>query len=161
MLYYKVMNSLEETRKKLGMTQIEAANALNISRRTYQKYENEAALSATYDFLIKELSKYSVLDEEHGYISLKKIKDVVREVAPKYPFIHGVILFGSYARNEAYPDSDIDLLLIDDPVGFKIGSFYIELKNKLIKEIDITSYRQVKDPEFLKRILLEGIKIYG
>lgn len=155
------MNELERTRKKLGMTQVEAAKALNISRRSYQSYENEEKISAKYDELEKALKQYFTLDEEHGYVSLKKIKDVVREVAPKYPFIHGIILFGSYARNEAYPDSDIDLLLIDDPVGFKIGSFYIELKNKLIKEIDITSYRQVKDPEFLKRILLEGIKIYG
>ncbi|MCR5349379.1 MAG: helix-turn-helix domain-containing protein, partial [Acholeplasmatales bacterium] len=33
------MNELKKIRESLNLTQIEAANILNISRRTYQKYE--------------------------------------------------------------------------------------------------------------------------
>ena len=155
------MNELEETRKQLKMTQVEAAKALNISRRSYQAYENKELIAEKYDELVEALKDVLILDEEHGYLSLKKIKDTIKEVAPKYPFIHAVFLFGSYARNEAYSDSDIDLLVVDDPVGFEFGDFYLELKEKLIKEIDIVSYRQVDDPEFLKRLLTEGIKLYS
>ena len=34
------MNNLKAIRKSLGITQIDAAKLLNISRRTYQKYES-------------------------------------------------------------------------------------------------------------------------
>lgn len=45
---------------------------------------------------------------------LKEMTDIiVREVNP-----HKVILFGSYARDEAGPDSDLDFLVIEDgPFG--------------------------------------------
>lgn len=44
------MNELKRIRESLNLTQIEAANMLNVSRRTYQKYEalensNDAKLS--------------------------------------------------------------------------------------------------------------------
>lgn len=40
--------------------------------------------------------------------TVEEIRNIVHEIAPKYG-VERVSLFGSYARGEAKPDSDIDL----------------------------------------------------
>ena len=40
--------------------------------------------------------------------SISEIKDIVSPIAKKYG-VENVYLFGSYARGEATPDSDLDL----------------------------------------------------
>ena len=40
MSYYLVMEKLLEIRKRIGLTQSEAAKKLGVSLRTYQRYEN-------------------------------------------------------------------------------------------------------------------------
>ena len=46
------MNALQQKRKELGITQIQAANACGVSRRTYQNYEEGNNQNATYEELI-------------------------------------------------------------------------------------------------------------
>lgn len=51
-------------------------------------------------------------------------------------------LFGSYARNEAASDSDIDILVeldYSEPVGMKFFSFQPELEALLNMKVDIVS----------------------
>lgn len=155
------MNNLSKTRKESNLTQAQVANILGISRRSYQYYESGEITPRYYDELVNKLKEYILIDESHGIQSLKLIKDTVKEVAKKYEHIHAVYLYGSYSRNQATPSSDIDLLVVDDPVGFKGAGFYLELKDKLKKNIDITSYRQLGDTEFIKHVLIDAIKIYG
>lgn len=52
--YYYIMNELRRKRKELGLTQIEAANACGVSRRTYQTYEEGNLFNDTFDELIKK-----------------------------------------------------------------------------------------------------------
>lgn len=155
------MNSLSRIRKQSNLTQEKVASILGVSRKSYQYYESGEITPDFYDELIEKLKEFLIIDETHGIQSLKIIKDTVKEVANKYPYIHTVYLYGSYSTNKATPTSDIDLLVVDDPIGFKGAGFYLELKEKLKKNIGITSYRQLGDSEFLKRVLMEAIKIYG
>ena len=50
-------------------------------------------------------------------------------------------LFGSYARGEETPESDVDILVVYDdskPVGLmKIANIYVNLKKLLNREIDL------------------------
>ncbi|MBO2524923.1 MAG: nucleotidyltransferase [Bacteroidetes bacterium] len=50
-------------------------------------------------------------------------------------------LFGSYARGEETPESDVDILVVYDdskPVGLmKIANMYVNLKKLLNREVDL------------------------
>ena len=50
-------------------------------------------------------------------------------------------LFGSYARGEETPESDVDILVVYDdskPVGLmKIANIYVNLKKLLNREVDL------------------------
>lgn len=50
-------------------------------------------------------------------------------------------LFGSYARGEETPESDVDILVVYDdskPVGLmKIANMYVNLKKLLHREVDL------------------------
>ena len=50
-------------------------------------------------------------------------------------------LFGSFARGEEKPDSDMDILILPDMSGhfslFTLGGMYMDLKEKLGREIDL------------------------
>ena len=69
-----------------------------------------------------------------------QIDDMVRRMVDRTAPAR-VILYGSYARNEADPDSDVDLLVLFD-----------ELQNR--REIVTTLYESVKDINVPKDILI-------
>ena len=53
-------------------------------------------------------------------------------------------LFGSYARGEERPDSDVDILVAldyDQPIGLRFFGMYEDLKNLLERNVDLVSER--------------------
>lgn len=59
-------------------------------------------------------------------------------------FIDKVYLFGSYARNEATEDSDIDLVVkLRNNVGMKLYSLYDKVENVLNKKTDILTENEI------------------
>ena len=157
------MNELRQKRQKLGLTQIQAANACGVSRRTYQTYEETDNPNATYDELIKKLDEMGILDGSNYISNVKYIKYTCKQLfKKKYPEIKCAYLFGSYARGEATGKSDIDILVVCQPMGMKFYGIAAELEELLHKKVDLHTHRQlVKNENFLERILKEGIKIYG
>ena len=68
------MNELRQKRKELGLTQIEAANACGVSRRTYQTYEEGNLFNNTFDELINKLNELGVLDGTNYVTNIRHIK---------------------------------------------------------------------------------------
>lgn len=161
--YNKSMNQLRQKRKELGITQIQAAHACGVSRRTYQTYEETFNLNATYDDILKKLDEMCILDGSNYICGIKYIKQVCRQVfAEKYPEIKSAYLFGSYARNEATGKSDIDIVVVCPPMGMKFYGIASLLEEQLHKTVDLHSHRQLLNNEILlQEVLNEGIKIYG
>ena len=161
--YNLSMNELREKRKQLGLTQIEAARACGVSRRTYQTYEEQQIMNATFEELRKRLEDEGILDGSNFICSVKYIKRVCSEVlSTMYPEVKAAYLFGSYARGEATGKSDIDILVVCPPMGMKFYGIAAELEEQLHKQIDLHTHRQLaKSEKFLEQILKEGIKIYG
>ena len=161
--YNLSMNELRQKRKELGLTQIQAANACGVSRRTYQTYEESNILNATHELLLKKLDEMGILDGSNYISNVKYIKLVcTRLFKEKYPEVKCAYLFGSYARGEATGKSDIDILVVCPPMGMKFYGIAAELEQQLHKQIDLHTHRQIANNEkLLERILKEGIKIYG
>ena len=92
--------------------------------------------------------------------TIEEIRDIVREVALQYG-VERVVLFGSYARGEARPDSDIDLLIDKGRIRglFQLSGFHLDLEEKLNIRVDILTVESSSD-KFLKRINGEEILIY-
>ena len=153
------MNELRQRRKELGLTQIEAAKACGVSRRTYQTYEENAILNDTYNELIKKIDELGVLDGCNYVLNLKHIKHICKQLfKEKYPEIRSAYLFGSYARGEANGKSDVDILVICPPMGMKFYGIVAELEELLHKTVDLHTHRQlVNNEKFLEEILNDWI----
>lgn len=66
----------------------------------------------------------------------------------KYP-IRSMALFGSAARNELTPTSDIDILVeLKHPIGFQFFNLAKELENYLQKPVDLVSRGGIKPAYF-------------
>ena len=157
------MNQLRQKRKELGITQLQAAYACGVSRRTYQTYEETNNTNSTFNELIKKLDEMGILDGSNYISNVKYIKFVCRQLfKEKYPEIECAYLFGSYARGEATGKSDIDILVVCPPMGMKFYGIAAELEERLHKQIDLCTHRQLeKNERFIEQILKDGIKIYG
>ncbi len=163
------MATLREIRKQLGLTQVEAARGLNVSRRTLQKYEKldedpeNDDDSITMEYLCNKILEMVQVDEIHGFVTLHQIKQAAKGVFEKHPQVQVAYLFGSYARGEQTIKSDVDIfVVIEGHMGMEYFGMSEELKDILNKNIDLVSLNQVVGSEdFLKRLLREGVKIYG
>lgn len=95
-------------------------------------------------------------------ISPTDISTAVSRVLPCYD-VHGAYLFGSFARGEQTPDSDIDLRLIcGDTMTF--GTLYelsLELEKELGRKVDIvTNPPEHMRPAFRKYIEQDEVRLY-
>lgn len=154
---------LKNLRKSKGLTQVQAAQILGISRRTYIKYENEEDRlpEVKYNFLCRTLEEYGRIDEEHGLLTIEQIKEICSRVFVEYN-VEYCYLFGSYAKGKANEKSDVDLLVALPMNGLKFFGLVETLREELKKRVDVLDVSQLKNNEALvQAILKDGIKIYG
>ena len=155
--------NLKELRQSKQLTQVEASRLLEMPLRTYKNYENDQkkVTSIKYLYLMEKLSKYNAIDETHGILTLKQIKEKVAIVFSDYN-IKFCYLFGSYAKGNATPTSDVDLFLSSDITGIKFFGLAERLREELNKKVDLISIEQIENNRpLLEEILSGGIKIYG
>ena len=96
------------------------------------------------------------LDEQSTRV-LDQLRTSRHSLFSRYP-LKSMALFGSYARNEARSDSDVDIIVeFTEPVGFEFIDLMIELEEILGRKVDLVSRRGVR-PEMLR--LIEKDQIY-
>ena len=84
--------------------------------------------------------------------------------AQKYPYIIRVGVFGSYARNEATPTSDLDILVEYDNSSDEfledLGSFMEDMEDMVATEIGYVTMAGLmnSDNEKLKREVLRDVQ---
>lgn len=153
---------LKQARQASKLTQKEAAELLQISLRSYVTYENDPDKEETlkYKYMLEQLEKLSILDEDHGVLELEDIIDISGEIFEKYP-IDYCYLFGSYASGEAGETSDVDLFVSTELTGLKYFGLIEELREKLHKRIDLVTLQQSADNmDLVDEVLREGIRIF-
>ena len=93
-------------------------------------------------------------------LTITDIQRIIKPLAEKYRICE-VYIFGSYARNEATVDSDIDFLIFGGK-NFKLTSVFAfaeELRMIIQKEIDVFEINEVnKDSLFYETIIKERVK---
>ena len=109
-----------------------------------------------------EIYKGYYSDKKYQFIyNIEDIKKIVKPFFDEYNVNH-VLLFGSYARNEASLVSDIDLCIVDPKIrSIKLFSLKGDLQKALSKDIDIFQISSIEiDSPIYKNIFSEGITIY-
>lgn len=122
------------------------------------------AIGCSVDMLLKERLSAPAFN-------LERIKKAVAPVAAKHK-LRSVYVFGSYARNEATEESDVDILI--DREGseihgiFAMNALYNELKAALGKDIDLVTLQSLRQKStlssngaFIENVMNERVKIYG
>ena len=114
-----------------------------------------------YIFMVKKLEEYGYIDEEHGILTIQKIKEICIEIFSNYD-IEYCYLFGSYAKGKATQTSDVDLLVSTSISGIKFFDLVESLREALKKKVDVLNQEQLNNnPDLVKEILKDGVKIYG
>lgn len=154
---------LKELRKEKGLTQENVAKMFGMSLRSYKSYENDKNKRGTmkYNYIYEKLEQYNAIDEEHGILKVEDIKKMSSEIFDQYD-VSFCYLFGSYAKGNATPTSDVDLLISCNVRGLKFYGLVEKLREGLHKKVDLLDLNQLKGNfELTKEILKDGIKIYG
>ena len=155
--------SLKDIRLRSNLTQEEAAQLLGVTRRTYVNYEagkiDESSLK--YKYVVETLQKATLIDENHGILTIDQIRKICGEIFKDYS-VEYCYLFGSYAKGKATEKSDVDLLVAMPVDGMKFFELIELLREQLKKKIDLLDIAQLDNNSALvQEILKDGIKIYG
>lgn len=92
------------------------------------------------------------------------LRDLTAQVSPilrRYGVVSAAV-FGSLARGEAGPESDVDLLveLSDDATLLTLSGLQIELTRELGREVDVVTPRGLKKM-IRPQVMAEQVRIYG
>jgi predicted nucleotidyltransferase len=92
--------------------------------------------------------------------TIEKIREIVSPIARRFGVDH-LWLFGSYARGDFTPDSDLDFRLDKGAIRgyFQLGGFHNALVDALGMKIDLVETDSLED-EFLDRIVEDEVIIY-
>ncbi len=91
--------------------------------------------------------------------------ECISKLREKLPYIQkeygvtGLTLFGSVARGDNRPDSDIDLLVDMPPKIFVLVRLKNYLESLLHTSVDLIHHHSRMNPRFLNEISQDGIKI--
>ena len=102
--------------------------------------------------------------------TIEELGQKIAPIAQKYD-IPAVYIFGSYARNEATENSDVDVLFQREGskiIGWIIGALYEELSETLGKGLDLVTTETLEQestkertPWFVESLLKERRLIYA
>lgn len=94
-------------------------------------------------------------------LSRTKVENFIKKLICKYNAEYA-ILFGSYARDEADENSDIDVIVFggNDFRATDIFAFGEELRELSQKNADVFEIRELdKDTEFYRSVMREGVRV--
>ena len=100
-------------------------------------------------------------DIDARVFTLENITALVKPVAEKY-HVKEIYLFGSYARGEATPESDIDFRVDRGDMKdlLSLGELFCDLEDGFDKKLDVLT-TQMLSPAFLQSIRPEEVLIYA
>ncbi|MGE5578987.1 MAG: nucleotidyltransferase family protein [Bacillota bacterium] len=94
-------------------------------------------------------------------LTIDEIKRIASEIAQRHG-VERMFLFGSYARGDAKPDSDLDFRIDRGRIRglFALGGLYADLEEAFRRPIDLLTTESL-DADFRRMIAAEEVRIYG
>ena len=91
--------------------------------------------------------------------------EIVKEIcqiSSKYTNINKVVLFGSRARKDNSPKSDIDLAIYTESNSVNLLDFIYDIENNTttLLEFDFSNMSEIRDDFFIEQVESEGITLY-
>lgn len=135
-------------------------------RRGIESETADGDITKKLDSLQKSISalSYAVLKERVPELDIDDIRSLVQEAALNFPGIEKVYLFGSYARNEATEESDIDLRIetnMNAPFTlYDVARFQKDLESRSGRETDVVTARVIKNANLADAIEREKVLLY-
>ena len=152
---------IKKLRRTRRMTQSQLGQLCGMSKSQISRMENGTLGSPETISRVLNALDYEVKLEIVDRRSIKPIKtdtvlDTLKQYKEKNSEKYGIIklgLFGSYARGEQTPNSDIDICVaIDPPSLLKLGGIYSDLHELFNKEIDVVSLTGTQKEEFIREL---------
>ena len=94
--------------------------------------------------------------------SIDEIKKILKKLLKNMP-VYSVILFGSYAKNTADKNSDLDLVIDtkETLMGFKLYSLITKIENEFNKQVDAFEKNEIiENSKIDKEIKRTGVVVY-
>lgn len=94
--------------------------------------------------------------------TIEEIKEILQELLKNQP-VYQVILFGSYAKNQATQKSDVDLIIDTRNAlrGFNLIKLICQIENALNKQVDgFEKYEIIENSKIDKEIKKTGVIVY-
>ena len=93
--------------------------------------------------------------------SIEELKRIVFPIAERYG-VDKVYLFGSVARGDYTENSDYDFCIERGKIRslLDLSGFFQDLRDAVGCEIDLVTTKSL-EPEFLNKIISEGVVVYG
>ncbi|OFV69064.1 HI0074 family nucleotidyltransferase substrate-binding subunit [Acetobacterium wieringae] len=97
--------------------------------------------------------------EKTSKIRMEKLFEQVKKCASNYPNIYKIVLFGSRARGDYRPNSDIDLAIFSSSSSnLEVANFTDEIEElDTLLKFDIVFMTPDADPRLLKNVKQEGV----
>lgn len=158
--------TLKETRLDYGLSQAEASAIVGIPVRTFRRYESNEDYGSEFkrSKFIDILNDRCGITETKGLLSVDQIRKSLgalfdSEYKGEVEFCY---LFGSYAKGYATERSDVDLCVSTSLTGIRVAGLAESIRGVLHKKVDLIRFDSLNgNPELLKEIMKDGIKIYG
>lgn len=91
----------------------------------------------------------------------QKTISIIHEILKKYPSVKQAIIYGSRAKGNYRPGSDIDLTLKGDIDYQTISRISSDLEESWIAyEVDVSAYNSLNDEYLLKEINTHGLVFF-
>lgn len=152
---------IEAMRKARGMTQEQVGILAGMSKSQISRMENgKLGSPATYGRVLDALGYKAVVHFEDLWGAKELGRDQILSMLKVYYLcnkeelgINRIGLFGSFARNEAGPDSDIDIIItLTKPDLFTYATITRQLKTVFGREIDLISSKSRLPESFRSQI---------
>ena len=94
--------------------------------------------------------------------TIDEIKEILYELLKNFP-VESVILFGSYAKNSASENSDLDLVIDTNEtlMGFKLYSLITKIEEAFQKQVDAFEKSEIIDnSKIAEEIEKTGVIVY-
>jgi len=104
------------------------------------------------------------MDEYRNTQDVYDIEEIKRRLTPVFQRygVRKAVLFGSYARGEARPVSDVDILVDSGLIGLDFVGFSGRVMDALEKEADVIDVHYMRKDSMVEReIHSTGVLIYG